>query len=123
MAATEMQMTELILPAHANHYGTLFGPNAMALLGKAAFLAASNFCRQAWVMAAVDRIDFLIPIPVGAMLSINTCITRIGRTSMSVTVSGCVDSRDVLRAEFSMVAVDANGCPIPIIAEPLASNV
>jgi len=117
MERAEMQRTELVLPAQANHYGTLFGPNAMALLGEAAFLAATQFCRQPVVMAAVERIDFLAPIPVGAILSINTCISRIGRSSMTVSVRGVVDAADVLRAEFAMVAVDANGCPIPLAGQ------
>lgn len=114
MQRAEWVRTELVLPAQANHYGTLFGPNAMALLGEAAFLAATEFCRQPVVMAAAERIDFLAPIFVGATLRINSCITRVGRSSMTVAVRAVVDAKEVLRAEFAMVAVDAQGCPVAI---------
>ena len=116
----ELQFTELILPAQANHYGTLFGPNALALLGKAAFLVAARFTRQSVVMAAARQIDFLSPIPVGALVDFRARVTRVGRTSLSVQVVARFDSApgtrpdEVLRAEFEMVAVDELGRPCPV---------
>ena len=35
-----VQMVEMIFPEQANHYGTLFGGHALALMAKAAFVAA-----------------------------------------------------------------------------------
>ena len=32
----------MVFPEHANHYGTLFGGNALHLMAKAAFLAAGR---------------------------------------------------------------------------------
>ena len=116
----ELQFTELILPAQANHYGTLFGPNALALLGKAAFLVAARFTRQPVVMAAARQVDFLSPIPVGALVDFRARVTRVGRTSLSVQVVASFDSApgtrpgEVLRAEFEMVAVDELGRPCPV---------
>ena len=46
----------------SNHDGTLFGPNALALLGKAAFLVAARTTRQSVAMAAASQIDFLAPV-------------------------------------------------------------
>jgi hypothetical protein len=45
------RITEVILPEHANQYGTLFAGNALNLLLKAAFLAASRHTRRDVVMA------------------------------------------------------------------------
>ena len=112
--------TELVPPAQANHYGTLFGPNALALLGKAAFLVAARFTRQSVVMAAAKQIDFLSPIPVGALVDFRARVTRVGRTSLSVQVVASFDSApgtradEVLRAEFEMVAVDELGRPCQV---------
>jgi acyl-CoA thioesterase YciA len=119
-ARDELEFTELILPAQANHYGTLFGPNALALLGKAAFLVAARFTRQSVVMAAAKQIDFLAPIPVGALVTFHARVTRVGRTSLSVQVLAMFDGApgtrpgEVLRAEFEMVAVDEFGRPCPV---------
>ena len=119
-ARDELEFTELILPAQANHYGTLFGPDALALLGKAAFLVAARFTRQPVVMAAVKQVDFLSPIPVGALVDFHARVTRVGRTSLSVQVVASFDSAPgtrpdaVLRAEFEMVAVDELGRPCQV---------
>ena len=113
----ELELSELILPQQANHYGTLFGPNALALLGKAAFLAAARRARQPVVMAAATQVDFLVPVPVGALLRVLARVTRVGRTSMSVRVVATFDvapglrADEVLRGEFEMVAVDELGRP------------
>ena len=90
-ARNEVAFTELILPAQANHYGTLFGPNALALLGKAAFLVAARFTRQSVVMASAKQADFLAPIPVGALVNFVARVTRVGRTSLSVRVLATLD--------------------------------
>ncbi len=120
LPANELQLSELVLPAHANHYGTLFGPNALALLGKAAFLVASRYCRQPVVMAAATRIGFHRPIPVGAVLNLRARVVRVGRSSMSVEVGAALDAGpgatpdDALSAALDMVTVDEHGRPTPV---------
>ncbi len=116
----ELTLTELVLPEQSNHYGTLFGPNALALLGKAAFLVATRYTRQSIVMAAAKGIDFVQPVPVGAVLKLHGRITRTGRCSLTARVIGCFDAApgvvadEVLRGDFEMVAVDAQGRPTPL---------
>ncbi|MEP6504287.1 MAG: acyl-CoA thioesterase [Betaproteobacteria bacterium] len=127
-ARNELEFVELIVPQQANHYGTLFGPNALALLGKAAFLVAARFTRQAVVMAAARQVDFLTPIPVGSLLSLHARVTRVGRTSLSVQVVATFDAapgtrpEEVLRAEFEMVTVDELGRPCPVAPPPPAQE-
>ena len=48
---TALELTEIVFPEHANHYGTLFGGNALMLMSKAAFLAARSFAQADVVMA------------------------------------------------------------------------
>ncbi|TNY11159.1 acyl-CoA thioesterase, partial [Escherichia coli] len=79
-------LTELVLPEQSNHYGTLFGPNGLALMGKAAYLVATRFTRQAIVMVGANRIAFQRPAPVGALLRIDARITRVGRSSLTAQV-------------------------------------
>lgn len=127
-ARNELEFTELILPQQANHYGTLFGPNALALLGKAAFLVTARFTRQPVVMAGAKQIDFLAPIPVGTLLNFHARVTRVGRTSLSVQVLATFDSApgtrpdEVLRAEFELVTVDDLGRPCPVSAPQAAEE-
>lgn len=123
LAATplnELIRTELVLPQQANHYGTLFGPEALSLLGKTAYLAAARFSRQSVVMAASRGIEFLQPVAIGSLLHFHARVVRLGRSSMTVDVRAALDGapgtkpQEVLRATFEMVAVDAAGRPVPL---------
>jgi len=110
-------MVEMIFPDQANHYGTLFGGNALSLMARAAFVAATRRARGAVVMARSEQVDFTTPVRVGELLELRAEITRIGRSSMSVAVTGVAEEmgtgnrRNALNGRFEMVAVDAYGRP------------
>lgn len=116
----QLTRTELVLPQHANPYGTLFAPEALSMLAKTALLAATRFSRQSVVMVAASDIRFVQPVAVGSLLHLHACVVRVGRTSMTLAVHAAVDAApgtkpdDALRASFEMVAVDASGRPVPI---------
>ena len=116
-AATEV--TEIVFPEHANHYGTLFGGNALLLMSKAAFLAARGFAKSEVVMARCADAQFLAPVPVGSVLRLRAWVSRVGRSSLTVCVSGTAERLDaetetVLSGLFEMVSVDTRGRPAPI---------
>lgn len=113
----ETRLIEMIFPDAANHYGTLFGGNALALMAKAAFVAASRHAGAAVVMARSERVDFATPIRVGEMLDLTARIIRTGTSSMTVEVTGragaigMAGDRPALSGRFEMVAVDDAGRP------------
>ena len=109
----QTQMVEMIFPEQANHYGTLFGGNALALMAKAAFVAASRHAGCSVVMARSERVDFPPPIRVGEILDLSARVIRTGRTSLTVEVQGSAATRPVLSGRFVMVAVDDAGRPRP----------
>ena len=113
------ELRELVLPVHANHRGTLFAGQGLQLMTKAAFLAARGLAQREVVMAGVTGVDFLAPVPVGHQLLLRGWVSRIGRSSMTVCVSGIADkpgipAEEVLKGVFEMVAVDAAGRPAAI---------
>ena len=112
-------MQELVLPALANHHGTLFAGQGLQLMAKAAFLAARSLAQREVVMAAVSRVDFVAPAPVGHALTLRAWVSRVGRSSMTVCVTGLAGlpgtpPEEILKGLFEMVAVDAKGRPIPL---------
>lgn len=113
-------LVEMIFPDQANHYGTLFGGNALALMARAAFVAASRRAKGPVVMARSERVDFATPIRVGEMLELRAEILRTGRSSLTVGVQGAAQpigagaARPALGGQFVMVAVDATGRPRPL---------
>lgn len=113
------ELRELVLPAHANHRNTLFAGQGLQLMTKAAFLAARGLAQCEVVMAGVTRVDFLAPVPVGHQLTLRAWVSRIGRSSVTVCVTGLADrpgipAEEVLQGVFEMVAIDATGRPTAI---------
>lgn len=119
-SSQETRFVEVVFPDLANHYGTLFGGNALNLMGKAAFVAATRHARRNVVMATSDKIEFHEPIPVGELVELVARVERAGRSSMTVAVEMIRENlltgtrRPVVRGSFEMVAVDDSGRPIPI---------
>ena len=113
------ELRELVLPAHANHRGTLFAGEGLRLMAKAAFLAARGLAQREAVMASVTGAQFLSPVAVGQALLLRAWVSRVGRSSMTVCVTGLSESpgtppEEVLKGIFEMVAVDGNGRPAAI---------
>ena len=117
---TGARFTEMVFPEQANHYGTLFGGHALSLMGKAAFIAATRRARASVVMARSDKVEFHVPVRVGELIELSAEVVRVGRSSMTVVVDvtseGLVSGsrRLAVRGSFEMVAVDAEGRPVPI---------
>lgn len=114
---------EMVFPGTTNHYGTLFGGDALKLMGKAAFVTATRHARQVMVMAATNRIDFKAPIDGGDMVELVSRVKMTGRSSLSVEVQLWAERlltgqrRQSATAEFVMVAVDHTGRPKPFVYE------
>jgi acyl-CoA hydrolase len=115
-----LRTVEMVFPGTTNHYGTLFGGDALKLMGKAAFVTATRHARAVVVMAATNRIDFKAPIDGGDMIELVSRVKMVGRSSLAVEVQLWAEGllsgarRHSATAEFIMVAVDPNGHPRPV---------
>lgn len=127
-SVSETRFVEVVFPELANHYGTLFGGNALNLMGKAAFVAAARHARHNVVMATSDKIEFNEPIPVGELVELVARVERAGRSSMTVAVEMIRENllsgqrQAVVRGSFEMVAVDERGRPIPILKNAVTAS-
>jgi len=114
-----LRMAEMVFPPQTNHYGTLYGGDALRMMGKAAFIAASRHARAVMVMAASDRVDFVSPIRSGEMVELAARVQMVGRSSLRIGVELWAedlmtgDRRRSATAVFTMVAVDGEGRPKP----------
>ena len=85
-------------------------------MAKAAFLAARGAAARDVVMAGVTDVRFLAPVPVGHVLTLRAWVSRMGRSSLTVCVTGLAATlgsppEEVLKGIFEMVAVDGKGRP------------
>jgi acyl-CoA hydrolase len=116
----ETRFTEVVFPEHANHYGTLFAGNALALMAKAAFVAGARHAGCNVVMARSESVEFAEPVKVGELIEIIGRVARAGRSSMTITVEIVREDvasgarKRVVHGTFEMVAVNKDGRPIAI---------
>lgn len=110
-----------VFPNTTNHYDTLFGGTAMALMDEVAFMTATRFSRKKLVTVSSDKINFTVPIPAGTIIELVGRVNYIGRTSMKVSVEIYVEQMyaevryRAIHGEFTFVAVDENKNPTPIL--------
>jgi len=113
-----LQLVDMVFPGQTNHYGTLYGGDALKMMGKAAFIAATRHARAVMVMAASDRIDFTSPVREGEMVELIALVRMTGRSSVKVEVALWAedlltgDRRHAATAQFTMVSVDIEGRPV-----------
>ncbi|NVK20287.1 MAG: acyl-CoA thioesterase [Methylocystaceae bacterium] len=116
----ECQFVEMVLADQANHYGNLFGGNALNMMGKAAFITATRYARKVFVMASSLRNDFTSKAYVGELVELTGKVIKTGRTSLTVSV--LMEAENLLtgerrlcaKSDFVMVAVDEDGRPVSI---------
>jgi uncharacterized protein (TIGR00369 family) len=119
--APEIHVTDIVLPNQTNNFNTMFGGEVMALMDKAAAIAALRFCRRPLVTASSERIDFRTPIHAGEIIEAIARVIYVGRTSMITRVHIYAEhptkgeKRVCTTGYFSMVVVDPQrqGLPVP----------
>ena len=94
-SATEM--TQLVLPHHANVHGSVLGGTVMHWVDLAAAIVANRHSRCPVVTAAFDEMAFLAPIQVGQVALLRARMTLVDRSSMEIRVD--VESEDMLSGE------------------------
>lgn len=110
-----LRLADMVFPGQTNHYGTLYGGDALKMMGKAAFIAATRHARSVMVMAASDRIDFTSPIRAGEMVELVAVVRMTGRSSVRVEVALwaenllTADRRHAATAVFTMVSIGPDG--------------
>ena len=109
-----------VFPNTTNHYDTLFGGTAMQMMDEVAFITATRFSRKKVVTVSSDRIDFKVPIPAGTIIELIGQVSRVGNTSLDVTVEIFIEEmysekrEQAITGSFSFVAIDENKKPTPI---------
>lgn len=117
------EMTELILPQHANAIGTAFGGVIMSWIDICSSIAAKRHCGRVCVTARVEALEFRAPIKVGDVVRLTARLNAAFNTSMEIGVrveresetmgrALCADAR----ATFVHVGEDGKPHPVPPLA-------
>lgn len=117
----ELTMTVLMTPDTANFAGNVHGGTILKLLDEVAYACASRYAGSYVVTLNVESVTFREPIHVGELVTFLACINYTGRTSMEVGIKVIAEdirtqaTRHVNSCFFTMVAVDDNRKPAPVL--------
>jgi len=118
---SETRIFKAVFPNTTNHYDTLFGGTAMALMDEVAFIAATRFARKRMVTVSSDKIDFTKPIPAGTIIELIGKVIHTGNTSVRVLVEIYIEEmysfvrERAISGTFTLVAVDEHKRPVAIM--------
>jgi len=111
------------MPADTNADGDVFGGWLVSQMDLGAGLVAGLRARGRVATVAMDRMQFLLPVKVGDEVSVYCEVTRVGRTSITLSVEAWRRHRfegneaKVTEAVFTFGAIDDNGRPRPVSQE------
>jgi acyl-CoA thioesterase YciA len=123
----------VMMPRDTNPYGTIFGGVILSYLDMAGSIGAKHEILKrggvqhaAFVTVAMNQVEFKHPVLVGDVVKFFTHVTRIGRTSITVSIDVLaergIETFSVTSAEVIYVGVDlsvaiAERKPIPLMPE------
>ena len=103
------------MPKDTNAYSDMSGGWLVSKMDMAGSIAATKISQGRVVTVAVDRMNFMIPVQVGNIVSFYTDITKIGHSSIQVEVEvwmqSAIESEVIKVTEglFVFVALDDQG--------------
>ncbi len=103
------------MPKDTNAYSDISGGWLVSKMDMAGSIAATKIAQGRVVTVAVDRMNFMIPLQVGSIVSFYTDITKIGHSSIQVEVEVWMQSATeskvikVTEGLFVFVALDDQG--------------
>ena len=119
-SASFTQMTEYVLPQHANALGSVFGGQIMAWVDLCGAICAQRHSGRMAVTAFIDDMKFELPVRVGEVVRLEARVTAVFRTSMEIEV--LVEGEDAttgrrwpcVDARVTFVAIDEARKPAPV---------
>ena len=112
-----VEMTEMVLPNHANPQGNILGARVLYLIELAGAVAAHRHSNGEVVTASMDGMKFLHGVEVGQILILRARVNRAFNTSMEVGVDvfseniGTGERLHTGGAFLTYVAMDKSGRP------------
>jgi len=113
--SSPISVHEEIFPGDTNAYGTAFGGKILALMDRAAGLAASRYARASFVTASLDALEFRAPVRQGEIAEVVARVVYTATRTCGIRVQVFADRKDAWERRlccaglFFMVAVGPPG--------------
>jgi acyl-CoA hydrolase len=107
-------------PGDVNFNGKVHGGTVMKWIDQAGYACAVRWTSRYCVTASIGGVEFLGPVRIGSLVTVQAQVVATGRTSLRVVVS--VSARDLRSSEEQLtthctmvfVALDDDGKPTPV---------
>ena len=117
VSASEVVMTQLVLPSHTNALDTIFGGVIMSWIDICGAIAAQRHSQKSVVTASIDELNFVAPVKKGWVVNLKARVNFVSNTSLEVGVR--VDAENPMTGEMfhtataylTFVAIGSNGKP------------
>ena len=86
VSASQVIMTQLVLPTHTNALGTVFGGTVMSWIDIAAAVCAQRHSNKEVVTASLDAMHFIAPIFKGWVVNLKASVNFVSNSSMEIGV-------------------------------------
>ncbi len=121
VSASQVVMTQLVLPSHTNALDTIFGGVVMSWIDICAAIAAQRHSNREVVTASIDELTFVAPVRKGWVVNLRASVNFVSRTSMEVGVrveaenpkTGEVFHTASAYTTFVAIGSDGKPCPVP----------
>lgn len=114
------KLTELMIPSFANFGGKVHGGLILSLMDKVAYACASKHAGTYCVTVSVDGVEFLQPVEVGELVSLDASVHHVGNTSLIVGIKVTSENiktnavKHTNNSYFTMVAKGDDGKPTKV---------
>lgn len=111
----ELSLQTVAMPRDTNATGDIFGGWLVSQMDLAGLVKASGIAKGRVATVAIDKMSFMVPVKVGAIVSCYTRVLSIGRSSVQVEVEVWMSYADqsaqvkVTEGIFVFVAIDDKG--------------
>jgi acyl-CoA hydrolase len=129
VSASQVVMTQLVLPSHTNALDTIFGGVIMSWIDICGAIAAQRHSQKEVVTASIDKLNFIAPVKKGWVVNLKASVNFVSRTSMEVGIR--VDAENPKTGEVfhtasaytTFVAIGGNGRAVEVPRLILESDV
>lgn len=111
----ELTLQAVAMPKDTNASGDIFGGWLVSQMDLAGLVAAERIAEGRVATVAIDEMNFMVPVKVGAVVSCYTRTVETGRSSIQVQIEvwavnqGRTEPHKVTEGMFVFVAIDGNG--------------
>ncbi|MBI4358405.1 MAG: acyl-CoA thioesterase [Candidatus Omnitrophica bacterium] len=120
VSESRTEMSQLMLPQHANIAGTVYGGAILSIADSVAYVCAARHAGPNCVTVSVDQVDFREPVRIGELVTFKASVNYVGRTSMEIGIR--IEAENLKTGErrhtnscyITMVALDDRGKPVEV---------